>query len=117
MPMVGGKEFPYTKKGMEAAKKARNEDSMGRSAARNYSVKKGATPGEANRAQSVTPGEVRENQERSLRAVGKKMEADASKYKAPFYGDGGPGASRSNLPVAKGAAAKKQALRNYGKKK
>ena len=126
MPMVGGKKFPYTEKGKADAKKAKEgssslksaglrfptEDSMGRSAARATAVKKGATPGEANRARNVTQGEVRENkynadmrEKAASKAKGKKT------YGAPFYGDGRR--ARPEADIMK----KKQALKNYGKKK
>jgi len=99
MPVVNGKEFPYTKKGMAAAKAEKEkgsgekpklktiqqfqkdtEESMGRGASRFFSREKGATGGEANRAQNAySNSNANKKQALRIELAKRKQKADAPK--------------------------------------
>ena len=94
MPMVGGKEFPYTKKGMAAAKKEKEKEWDG-------PVKS-----------------MKMEKEKEWDGPVKSMKMD--KKKDPFYGDKGPSASRKKMtddPKALMADIRKRALKNRLKSK
>jgi hypothetical protein len=90
MPVVNGKEFPYTKKGMEAAAKA----------------KKSAPSGKG--MMDKTPGSMTNPKMTAMKSALSRAASAAKKTNLPAkVGDSG---MKSNMPAVKGAPVKKKNL-------
>ena len=101
MPMVGGKEFPYTKKGMEDAKMEKQK------LAENAKASAKRTQERAVNSRKLQPGTSPELKNRGIKSA--FMGTATFAGKKPRRGDAAEGKRMMDM--------KKSALKNYGKKK
>lgn len=95
MPMVNGKAFPYTKKGMDAAKKARKGGMTG--------------SGMMNNPQQKAVGDAQQEQSKKMDAMRNALSKAAAK-KSTMPAKVGDSGTPDFMPIKRGDALKKKNL-------